>query len=265
MAVGLKKMRQRLLKVDLVLEVRDARIPVTSKNDLLTDTLGASKECIIIFNKADLADPGCNTQLRNEGVVLEKRSGNYELLRRIKSHFKTMDDGGRTMIVGIPNVGKSTIINRLRAVGCEMGGGKAVKVGNLPGVTRLVSGIVRVLDKPKVYLYDTPGVLWPKIESRESALRLALTGAIPSTQFSEYDLADYLLRTLIERNMLNNLKEFYGGVSQDLSEFLELACRRLGFLQRGGELNTLLAAQDFLSRYREGKFGRMTLDSLLNI
>lgn len=264
MAVGLRKMRQRLQKVDLVLEVRDARIPVTSTNDLLSGLLPPGKERIVIFNKADLADQTCNSLLKREGVVLDKRSRKYDLIRRISAFFKPRSEGGKMMIVGIPNVGKSTILNRLRAVGCAEGGGKAVRVGNLPGVTRLVSGIVRILDEPRVYLYDTPGVLWPRIADRESALKLALTGAIPSTQFSEYDLAEYLLKLLLERDQSKCLEAFYKTRASDLSEFLDAAGRRLGLLQKGGEPNTLLAAQDFLARYREGKFGRFTLDEITN-
>ena len=266
MAKGMEKMKQRLKTVDLILEVRDARIPVTSRNPRL-ESLCADKPRIVIYNKSDLSERIYNRKLKEEpnSILLNNKSPTYRLVNQIKSILKpySQEDRYKLMVVGIPNVGKSTILNRLRAMECEVGGGKAVKVGNLPGVTRTVSNLVRVLDKPLVYIYDTPGILLPKLSSLEMALKLALTGAIAPTQFSEYTLAEYLLKLFNLRGNLS-FKEFYKVGADDatnLDIFLSKAALRLGNLLKGGQPNTILSAQDFISRYRSGKFGRMTLDN----
>jgi mitochondrial GTPase 1 len=268
MARGLEKIKQKLATVDLILEVRDARIPVTSRNPKL-DALCAGIPKLVIYNKSDLSDDAFNQSLQNEpnSILLNNKSPNYQFVNQIKSLLKNINgrDRRKMMVIGIPNVGKSTILNRLRAIGCDVGGGKAVKVGNLPGVTRSVSNLVRVLDKPLTYVYDTPGILLPRLSNPAMALKLALTGAIASTQFSEYTLVEYLLKVFNSKGNFQ-FTEFYGIDREevtDLDVVLQKAAYRLGNLLKGGQPNTLLSAQDFISRFRAGKFGKMTLDDRL--
>lgn len=282
MATGLKDMRTLLRRdVDLLVEVRDARIPYSSRNPLLQEELSA-KHRIVVFNKSDLAQPESNRLLERDGLVLCKghSADIRRLLALIRDTLTTGTEGTahtastahaastgvyrgqkhQAMVVGMPNVGKSTIINGLRATGIKVGG-KAVKTGALPGMTRAVSGIVRISSEPLVYLIDTPGITMPRIDHVEDGMKMALTGGLFDRTVGPVLLADYLLFTL-NRHQNTQYTEFFRLAEpiDDISVFLSAAAKRIGALLPQGQLDIERTAAFFLRNFRNGKFGRFTLD-----
>ena len=258
-----KKIKEAMPEIDLVIEVLDARIPYSSENPLI-DELRQDRPCIKILNKSDLADPQV-TKLWLE--FLEKEQGVKalaltstqrgqirklpELCKKLVPNKSTGIKPIRTMIMGIPNVGKSTIINILA--------GKTIaKTGNEPAVTKhqqridLGSGIV---------LSDTPGFLWPKIHDQNSAYRLAVSGAIKNTaiQFEDIALfaAHYLLATypelLATRYKLKQMPE------TDI-KLLEEIGRKRGGLRAGGNIDLHKASEVLLHDYRSGVLGCISLE-----
>ncbi|KAF9978973.1 Mitochondrial GTPase [Actinomortierella ambigua] len=165
------------------------------------------------------------------------------------------------MVVGMPNVGKSSLINSLRRIGVRRG--KAAPTGAIPGITRTVAGTIKVLDSPKVYLIDTPGVMIPHIADPVAAIKVALTGAISDHLSDEEVIVDYLLYRLNQERdfgyvQMYNLQE----PTDNVREFLPQVAKYIGALKKGGEYNLPLAAQFLLKQYRLGKLGRHTLDDL---
>ena len=275
MATSLRQIRARIQnEIDLIIEVRDARIPYSSANKGLQVESEKVNDKIIVFAKSDLAEIGGNSRLKkgNKNNLLYCKDNKRDLiglLDLIKNHFKSKNSNSliknRVMIVGIPNVGKSTIINGLRTAGLGIGG-KAVKVGNLAGVTRSLSELVCISRNPNplIYLIDTPGILQPKISNVEEGLKVALCGGLYDKTVGYSLLADYLLYNL---NLKQNeqFKLFYG-LNQDqnnlnLKEFLPLAAKRIGALISGGEFDLERTSSYFVRQFRLGKFGRITLDS----
>ena len=259
-----KDIRELLPQVDLLIEVLDARIPYSSENPSIAKIRG-DKPCIKILSKSDLADPlvtaAWQTHLElQRGVktlatTTDEPAKIKQLLTLCRQMFPAKDAGVKTinaMIVGIPNVGKSTIINTLadRVI---------AKTGNEPAVTKsqqrinLGSGIV---------LFDTPGILWPKIENPNSSYRLAVTGAIKSTAM-EYDdvgfyAADYLIKAypelLKERFQLESIPD------TELA-FLEVAALRRGALSAGGRINLHKICELLINELRAGTVGRISLET----
>ncbi|MDF1692141.1 MAG: ribosome biogenesis GTPase YlqF [Zhongshania sp.] len=259
-----KDIRELLPQVDLLIEVLDARIPYSSENPAIEKIRG-DKPCIKILSKSDLADPAVTAAWQahleqQRGVKTFPTTTNEpakikQLLELCRRMFPAKDAGVKTinaMIVGIPNVGKSTIINTLadRII---------AKTGNEPAVTKsqqrinLGSGIV---------LFDTPGILWPKIDNPNSSYRLAVTGAIKSTAM-EYDdvgfyAADYLIKAypelLKERFQLESIPD------TELA-FLEVAALRRGALSAGGRINLHKICELLINELRAGTVGRISLET----
>ena len=269
MARTRRKIQESLSLVDAVVEILDARIPISSRNPEL-DTWVERKPRLIILNKADLADEAATKRwiawYASRGVsalAVDCKSGRgfngfIPALRRllqediIKWESKGMNRTIRAMIVGIPNVGKSSFINRLNK------GGKA-KVEDRPGVTRhnqwfAIEG---------AQLLDTPGVLWPKFDDHTVALHLAFTGAIKDQVLDIEEMACELLGVLSKnyRPMLIERYKLLDEVPEDTWELLQLVARKRGMLISGGEVNTERAAIMLLDEYRGGKLGRITLES----
>lgn len=264
-----RKIQESLKLVDAAVEIVDARIPMSSRNPEM-DSLTAGKPRLVILNKADLADEAATKQwisyFRSQGLAalaVDCKSGRgcnqfHGALRELlidlvtKWESKGANRAIRAMIVGIPNVGKSSFINRMNR------GGKA-KVEDRPGVTRQNQWFV--IDGG-TQLLDTPGVLWPKFEDQLVAMRLAFTGAIKDQVLDLEEMACELLGVLrkdypallIERYKLSD------PLSEDNWELLQEIGRKRGMLVAGGEINTERAAITVLDEYRGGKLGRITLE-----
>ena len=257
--------------VDAVTEIVDARAPLSSRNPEM-DRMTSGKPRLVLLNKCDLADDKA-TQMwinyfRNNGaeaIAVDCKSGKglknmlptiknkvlKELMEKREKHGMT-GVPVRLMIVGIPNVGKSSLINRLA-------GSKRAKVEDRPGVTRTKQWVK--LDN-NTELLDMPGVLWPKFEDQDVAVRLAFTGAISDDILDIETLAMKLLKFMAE-NYPQSLKERY---KIDIDEedtglvLLQKVGKKRGMMISGGEINTERAAITVLDEFRSGKLGRITLE-----
>ena len=263
--------KENLKLVDVVVELLDARIPLSSANPVLREIVG-DKPRVIVLNKADLADEAATRAwvkyFAAEGIVAVpvdavKGRGVKELVQAITKCAKPKTDklvqhgakarAARCMILGIPNVGKSSLINRLS-------GGAKTKVENRPGVTRAKQWI-RL--GAQLELLDMPGILWPKFEDQQAALHLAFTGAINDNVYDVASVVLLLLDTLrtaypsalIERYRLEG--ELPSGV-----ELLEEIGRKRGCLRAGGRIDDEKAQQIVLTDFRSGRLGHVTLDTL---
>lgn len=272
MAKTRRLIASNLSLVDAVVEIVDARLPLSSQNPEM-DKMTKGKPRIVILNKSDLADER-TTQLwidhfranGKEAVAIDCKSGRglkniiptirktilKELMeKRQKNGMST--SSFRLMIVGIPNVGKSSLINK-------MAGSKRAKVEDRPGVTRTKQWVK--LDN-NTELLDMPGVLWPKFEDQSIAVRLAFTGAISDDILDIETLAMKLLVYLAE-NYSDSLKERYKielTGEEDGFELLEAIGKKRGMMIAGGEVNTERAAIMILDEFRSGKLGKITLEA----
>lgn len=256
--------------VDLVAEVIDARIPVSSRNPDLNALIG-SKPRLIVLNRADQADPLGNQlwtkRFQAQGFhVLETDSKTGKgvnqfpitVLSALSDQIARWREKGqvgrpvRVMVVGVPNVGKSTFINKVARK-------KSAKAGDRPGVTR---GKQWISVGAGLDLLDTPGILWPKFEDQTVGRNLAFTGAVKDEIMDTETLACYLMETLAARYP-EALTARYGISGFDGAkgwELLEAAAKKRGFLVSGGEPNTERMAATLLDEFRSGKLGRFTLE-----
>ena len=258
-----------LKQVDAICEILDARIPISSRNPDI-DSICGNKPRIVILNRMDLADPEATKQwcayFRSKGIAAvatdcKSRKGISGFQPAVRSVLKEkiernaakgMNRPVRVMIVGIPNAGKSTLIN-------QISGRKGAKAENRPGVTR---GKQWVTVDPSLLLLDTPGILWPKFEDPNVGMMLAYTGAVKENVIDIEELACKLME-LFNKRYPDVLRERYNvDPSADLAgyELLELAGRKRGYLVSGGEINTERMAKVLLDEYRNGKLGHFTLE-----
>ncbi len=265
MAKAKRLLLEQLRWVDVVIELGDARVPESSRNPLLQEMLG-DKPKVILLNKADLADAKLTEQwvkeLRKSTPVLAVSATSGigvgkivpELEKLMAEKLMRWAAKGvrartiRAMVVGIPNCGKSSLINQL------IGSTKA-KTGNKPGVTR-GNQWIRIHDK--VELMDTPGLLWPKFEDPEIGRKLAAVGAIRDETLNLEELSLWLLGWL-KQNYPESLKRYTEEV-QDLT--LEGIGRTRGCLVKGGQVDILKAAQIFIREFRAGLLGKITMDQI---
>lgn len=270
MAKTRRKIQENLKLVDVVAEILDARIPVSSRNPEL-DGITAGKPHVRLMNKADMADETATKRwvaffrsTGSEALPVDCKSGKGlnafdPLVRRVLQErlnaWRAKGMGNRpirVMVVGIPNTGKSTFINRLAK------GGKA-KTEDRPGVTRNSQWFVTATG---IQLLDTPGVLWPKFEDQKAARRLAFTGAIRDEILDVEELAGDLLELLAHKH--RGLLVARYGLPEELPstgrELLNMIGRKRGMLISGGEINTERAAITVLDEFRAGKIGRITLE-----
>ncbi|MDT0582752.1 ribosome biogenesis GTPase YlqF [Brumicola blandensis] len=261
---ALKEIKEALSQVDILIEVLDARIPYSSENPEVAKIRG-DKPVLKILNKSDLADPEITARwqahLESERGVktfttsTDNTAKTKQIIELIRKTCAQKDASVKTinaMIMGIPNVGKSTLINILadRVI---------AKTGNEPAVTKnqqrinLGSGIV---------LYDTPGVLWPKLENPNTGYRLAASGAVKDTAM-EYDdvgfyAADYLIKAYPDLMQDRYRLDF---VPDTELAFLEMAASKRGALMAGGRVNLHKICEVLINELRSGKLGRITLET----
>lgn len=273
MAKTRREIKETLKNVDLVAEILDSRIPFSSSNPEINE-ITENKPRIIVLNKADLSDTDKNKRwlefYKNQNIncIFFSNKDNLGKLAFTNKVFEIMkpkidlwkskgmiNRSIRVMVVGIPNVGKSSFINKL----CK---NSKAKVENRPGVTRRNQWFS--VNK-SIQLLDTPGVLWPKFENHEVAYNLAFTGAIKDQILDIEDLALKFIDT-IKIDYLSNLSKRFKINSQYISdltsiEILEQIAKKRGMLVSGGEIDTLRVSNMILEEFRSGKLGKITLEN----
>ncbi len=266
-----KELAGQLKRVDVVLEIRDARIPISSINKDFEEILRHKKR-ILIFNKTALADhlvtreweesyrkkdiPFLFIDAMSKSHIQKILPLSRKIMQQKWTSFRRRGIRPPTLkmlICGIPNVGKSSLINRLS-------GRKATETGPTPGVTKHQDWIKLGND---VELLDTPGILWPKIEDFDTGLRLGLTGAIKDSIVGTSQLSIYLIK-ILKQKLPVNLQTFYQLTSEDLNLFPEDILHKIaenrGCLKRGGALDEPRVENLILRDFRQGKLGRLSFD-----
>lgn len=261
---AIREMTNILPEVDLVIELLDARLPASSQNPAIM-TLADNKPCIKILSKSDLANPETTSQwqahfeqqasVKTLQTTLDLNGMPQRIIRlcqtlvpsRVKANLNML-----VMVAGIPNVGKSTLINALA-------GRKIAKTGNEPAITK---GQQRIKLGQRIMLLDTPGILWPKIENENSGYRLAASGAIKDTAMGIEDVAFYLADYLIKRYP-ESLRDRYdlASVPDTEIELLELLGARRGCLSAGGRVDLEKASAILVNEFRAGMLGAITLET----
>ena len=281
MAKTRKQITEDLNLVDVVIEILDSRIPISSQNPEIKQIV-QNKKKIVVLNKCDLSDENDNKKWieyfikqGNKAVLVDSNTGKgiNEVIKQIQTimadEMKKYADKGRkgrkikAMIVGIPNVGKSSFINRIVKK-------SSAEVGNRPGVTKRKQWI-HVNDE--IELMDTPGVLWPKFESEEVALNLAFTGTIKD-DILEITEVSYCLTKFLLENYKSNLLDRYSlseelvddilnqeqDENQNIYEIMQLIGKKRGAIICGGNIDDEKTSKIILEDFRSGKLGKITLE-----
>ena len=263
-----RMMQENIKLIDLIIELVDARVPLSSRNPDI-DELGKNKARLILLNKADLAEDRRNDEwleyFKEKGYsavkVNSRKGGGIKSIQNViqeacKEKMERDRKRGilyrpvRAMVVGIPNVGKSTFINSLAGKACA-------KTGNKPGVTK---GKQWIRLNKNVELLDTPGILWPKFEDQQVGIRLACVGSIKDDILNMEELALWLIDYLRE-NYKGILAERYQITEEGTSvEVLEAIARARGCLKKQEELDYAKASLILFDDFRSGKMGRITLE-----
>lgn len=269
MAKARRQVQEKIKQIDVVIEVADARAPLASRNPLV-DEMTSSKPRLMILNKADLADPDYNRlwadyfERRGDAVILadaQKGKGIHEIPVKVKELAEPLLEKWarkgirprsiRALIIGIPNSGKSTVINRLA-------GKRITKIGDRPGVTKAQQWIK--LNK-ELDLLDTPGILWPKFEDPNVGQMLALTGAIKEEIFDYEESANYLLQFLGEHytQLLKNRYQL-DVIPDEVVDLYDQIGKKRGILIAGGNIDYDRVSELIFRDFRNGHFGRITLE-----
>lgn len=271
MAKTRRMIREHVKLVDVVIELLDARIPLSSRNPEIDDLTG-TKPRLIALNKSDLSDVEANKRwikyFKSRGIDVVctdaiKGTGLNELKSALKALTRNKAEAAaakgrisrpvKTMVVGIPNVGKSAFINKIA-------GKASAQTGDKPGVTR--SGQwVRI--NPEIQLLDTPGILWPKFEDPETGMNLAFTGAIRDEIMDTAELAASLMKRLADTypEQLAGRYKLGDVGGKTGAELLTEAGRKRGCLVSGGEVDLYRISAIVLDEFRGGRIGRITLEN----
>jgi len=259
--------KENLKAVDVVIELVDSRIPISSRNPIVNE-LVAGKRRIVVLAKADLADEACTRRWKEyfeaEGhrtLALNLQTGdNIKLLYKaleqeqaVRDEVKSIKRPLRLMIVGVPNVGKSSLINRLTAK-------KTARTGDRPGVT---TGKQWVTLQNGMQLLDTPGILWPKFEDRLVGLNLAFCGSIKDDILGVEDLAFELIKVL-EKDYPDKLMARYGleELSEQTIDNMDAIALKRGFIMSGKRIDYERTGRTVLDEFRGGKLGRISLEKV---
>jgi ribosome biogenesis GTPase A len=269
MAKARREVTEKLKLIDIIFELVDARIPASSRNPMI-DEIIQHKPRVILLNKADMADPAKTNMwlehYKSQGktaIAINSQAGNglnqitAASKNLLKEKYERMESRGikpraiRAMIVGIPNVGKSTLINRLAKK-------NIAKTGNTPGVTKAQQWIK--VGK-ELELLDTPGILWPKFEDQKVGLKLALTGAIKDTILNLHEVSLYGLRFL-EKEYPERLKSRYNldVIPQETLELFDAVGKFRGCLASGGFIDYDKTAELVVREIRSEKMGPLTFE-----
>lgn len=259
--------KENLKAVDVVIELVDSRIPISSRNPIVNE-LVAGKRRIVVLAKADLADEACTRRWKEyfeaEGhrtLALNLQTGDnikllYKVLEQeqaVRDEVKSIKRPLRLMIVGVPNVGKSSLINRLTAK-------KTARTGDRPGVT---TGKQWVTLQNGMQLLDTPGILWPKFEDRLVGLNLAFCGSIKDDILGVEDLAFELIKVL-EKDYPDKLMARYGleELSEQTIDNMDTIALKRGFIMSGKRIDYERTGRTVLDEFRGGKLGRISLEKV---
>lgn len=261
-----REIQERLSMVDCIIELRDSRLPLSSRNPLI-DELSKDKPRLIVLTKKDMADPLKTAQWvktlsadNTEVIALDLLKDDTRklvvdgVLRVMEPKFARWKARGiqpravKAMVLGIPNVGKSTLINQLAKK-------KLMTVANKPGVTMALKW---ANVHPKLDILDTPGLLWGKFDDRDVAIKLALSGSIAEKVLPIEELAQIAF-DFVTTNYSDALKNRYRYDGKDYIEFLETLAKNRGYLQNG-ELKLTDAMATFLREFRQGELGPMSLE-----
>lgn len=259
-----KEMKQILPQVDLIIEVLDARIPFSSQNPMLAELRG-NKPCIKVLNKMDLADPAVTESwqdyleqeqsVKTLTMVAQQQDRVKDLLSLCHKMVPAKASSVKqiqTMIMGIPNVGKSTLINTLA-------GRQIAKTGNEPAITKMQQ---RIKLEQGIVLHDTPGVLWPNLENPHSGYRLAITGAIKETAIDNDDIALYAVEYLMHAYPEQLQQRFeLAELPETGLEAMEIIGSRRGCLRGGGHVDLERVAKIILTEIRAGMLGPITWET----
>ncbi|ODN75980.1 hypothetical protein L202_05948 [Cryptococcus amylolentus CBS 6039] len=297
MARSLRELPQLLDDIHLVIEARDARLPLTSINTAFDGVLskwisrgkskGVERERLVVYTKRDLAEKRFESPLTKAFQEHSKQKIMFADTRSnpdVKQVLYHAVDSARAnaeyipiyniLVLGMPNVGKSSLLNALRRVGVKKG--KAFRTGAMAGVTRKLTGTVKIFEAPDVYVFDTPGVMMPYLgkgeEGQEKGLKLGLTAGIKEDLFELDGMTDYLLwkmnRRLVSQPQLPSyLTQLPLSPStqptDDLRSLLAVLSDRLAMKSKGGEPDFESVMTWIIKSWREGRFGEWTLDELL--
>ena len=309
MAKGLNSMRAKAYKCDCLIEIRDARIPVSSYNKQFEQHVRSHHNRLLLINKIDLADASTTKALLKEQqmsanthvLFTNNKSGTRQGAQSIKKVMSLLrgmateelnlkrlykqqqhedddqddhqdDLGGiieedeekafRTLIYGLPNVGKSSFINAARQKGTKGRGKKPTPVGKTPGVTKSVLRNIIINDSPKMMIIDTPGIVPPNLNDPMVGIKLALVGTFPDDKIGMEVMADFLLYTLNKQNNYSYLQ--LCGLSEPSDDFDHVITslgRKQGLII-GGAPDYRLASLNLISKFRDGTFGKITLDQI---
>ncbi|WWC85902.1 uncharacterized protein L201_000772 [Kwoniella dendrophila CBS 6074] len=301
MSRSLRELPTLLENIDLVIEARDSRLPLTSINSTFDQLLNKmrkgknkEREKLVVYTKRDLGEKRYEEPLKKaflehagQKVMFADTRSDRDVREVLKHAVRIAKDNAETipdlrvLVIGMPNVGKSSLLNALRRVGLRKG--KVFRTGAEAGITRKLTGTVRIYEDPSVYVYDTPGVMVPYLgrgeDGAEKGLKLALTAGIKESLFEQDAMVDYLLwkmnkRLISESHLLDddpNKHKTYLSLlplpkdfqpTDDLSTLLDSLSERLGALKKGGEKDHEAASAFIIRAFREGKLGEFTLDDL---
>ena len=269
MAKTKKQIIEDLKLIDIVVEILDARMPLASVNPDIQNYIKDKKK-IIILNKSDLADENITNEwikyYKSKGInaiAIEANNGKGipKVIDCIKSEYKSIEEkyikkgrigkAIRIMVLGIPNVGKSTFINKLAKR-------NTAKVGNKPGVTKQKQWIK--IDN-NIELMDTPGMLWPRLDDQELAMHLAFVGTIGENSIDNEEIAYYLIEYL-KNTYPNKLKERYNVelAEKETMDIINEIAKKRGAIISGGNINMQKISDIILNEFRSGKLGRITIE-----